>query len=319
MAIEIVNSYGPGPGRKYCIYSEAPQISVGDVQQSGSLRIASYVVGPIEYGGRKEFSYRARYFGFIGKISEVGGTRIVRSEMERDVKVGAIDNWTGFNASLPDGVLTIQCSSQLDSPQGAFIIRCDSNPAPHDVSVVVGLAQLFDGKLVPVAAVPYVDGITYTIKPRPMYIVQADMIPGQVIPQNIVLSGQAAPHPEVRCRFTEENNGRFRIDVTGQGSGYVAPLPPPTRSFSYVHLKVSPGSPTKPLGRDVVDVNEASDWGLLQETEFVRDILQDLCILRGRVVEARSVDDQNLSATHGCCVAGRPLRFRIDAITDWNI
>lgn len=219
--IDVSNSYGPGSARSYSVFSEAPQVTGGSFQQSDIIRLVSEVVGPIENGGHKNFTYKLQYFAFIGRKVENNGRVIINPEMELPGVLGTnLDNGTIFDACVSNsGALSLQTSQARGSPQGSFTVRCiDPVPAPHDI--VVGLAQVFNDILQPVAAVPYAHGVPYTIKPRgPIYLVREDMAVRQAIPPAVLVSGQAVTFQgsQVYAKATEGSVGQITITMVRFG------------------------------------------------------------------------------------------------------
>ncbi|KAH0563088.1 hypothetical protein GP486_002343 [Trichoglossum hirsutum] len=217
--VEIVNRSGSG-GRK------AP----GDFWRTG--RTGRYnparfkVLGPIEVGGSRSFTYKKRYFGFIGRLQQESGRQIVKSEIQREATLrpeAANDGACLLARALEGDVLHLELSPVSRLPHGTFSIQCvDPRATPHDF--VVGLAHQFDGVLVPVAAVPYSYGVTYTIRPRgpaaPVYVLQQDLNTGQAIPR-----GVSPGYPiefrndQTRLSVAEDSAGNFSTSTSGNVSG----------------------------------------------------------------------------------------------------
>jgi hypothetical protein len=173
-SVTLVNGSGFDDRRPYAVCAALPDITGRGIQPESIQRTICYATPHgIPNTGETLFSFKKEYFAFIGHTQHekrtTGPVDTVVLEFSFRVRLG---DTTGNGSIIQavcdnDGTQSLAPLDDINStPQGAFAIYCKSSHMPHGHNVVVGIAQSISGKAVVLAAVPYIPGTRYDIRPR---------------------------------------------------------------------------------------------------------------------------------------------------------
>ncbi|KAI0869098.1 hypothetical protein GGS24DRAFT_175295 [Hypoxylon argillaceum] len=156
--------------RDYIVCGQQPDISTNPK----IYLPVCYKTEPLHNGGTEEFRYSEEYFAFMGVLERgldsIWSVRAIQKD-DKPAKIGTNKNdGDTLSAGFPKGARKLILLNEREkdkSRQGTFTIECAGQSTELDDGNkhVVGFMQRFSNTLRVVAAVEYIDGVSYVINP----------------------------------------------------------------------------------------------------------------------------------------------------------